>query len=78
MWEVHYSRECAVYLEDNASLISELYFAIEALANSEGMPTRGAFHEMSGMIYWEIESHLVVYRRTVRERVASVLFMKPL
>jgi hypothetical protein len=39
MWEVHYSHEAGVYLEDNGQLIAALFFAMESLATVEGIPT---------------------------------------
>jgi hypothetical protein len=78
MWEIHYSREAAQYLEDNTSLITELYFAIEALAASSGMPPAGSFDEMQGLILWNTLGHLVILRRTQVAQVVRVLAIKPI
>lgn len=77
MWEVHYSQEAATYLEDNASLIARLFFAIESLAEGEGRPSTGDFQEVRGLIYWRIEEHLVVLRRLEPSRIVRVLLIKP-
>jgi hypothetical protein len=77
MWEVHYSQEAANYLEDNTALITDLFFAVESLADSDGMPTDGNFQEVRGLIYWTILAHLVVYRRIESARIARIIFMKP-
>jgi hypothetical protein len=77
MWEVHYSHEAATYLEDNATLISSLFFAIEFLAKTSGMPQTGDYQEVQGLIYWSIQEHLVVLRRIEQLRVVHVLVMKP-
>lgn len=77
MWEVHYSQEAATYLEDNGALIAGLFFAMEALADSDGIPTIGAYREMEGLIYWIVEGHWVIFRRVAPSRIARILFMKP-
>lgn len=77
MWEVHYSLESATHLEDNGALITDLFFAVEALANSDGIPTAGTFQEVQGLIYWMVQDHLVVYRRMRSSQIIRVLFMKP-
>ena len=77
MWEVHYSQEAATYLEDNRSLIAGLFFAMESLADSDGIPAAGEYQEVQGLIYWIVEEHLVVYRRMAPSRIARILFMKP-
>ena len=50
MWEVHYSQEAATYLEDNRSLIAGLFFAMESLADSDGIPAAGEYQEVQGLI----------------------------
>jgi hypothetical protein len=77
MWEVHYSREAAAYLEDNATLITSLFFAIESLANTSGMPQTGEHQEVQGLIHWRIQEHTVVLRRIAQSRVVRVLALKP-
>lgn len=77
MWEVHYSLESATYLEDNSALITDLLFAVEALANSDGIPTGGTFQEAQGLIHWIAQDHLVVYRRVESSQIVRILFMKP-
>lgn len=77
MWEVHYSREAATYLEDNATLIAGLFFTIESLAGADGMPPTGEYRELQGLIYWSVEGHLVVLRRIEQNSVVRVLILKP-
>ena len=77
MWEVHYSQEAATYLEDNGELITALFFAVEALAESDGMPLAGNFQEVQGFVHWIIQEHLVVYRRLESSQIARIIFMKP-
>lgn len=77
MWEVHYSHEAATYLEDNATLITSLFFAIESLANTSGMPQTGEYQEVQGLIYWRVQEHTVVLRRTEQSHVLRVLVLKP-
>jgi hypothetical protein len=38
MWEVWYTLEAANYLNDNGTLVADLFFAIEALAVVAGCP----------------------------------------
>ncbi len=77
MWEVHYSREAATYLEDNGALISTLFFAVDSLSASDGLPAIGEFQEMQGVIFWWVEGHLVIYRRLASFRIARILSIKP-
>lgn len=77
MWEVHYSREAATYLEDNGQLIAELFFAMESLADSAGIPKNGDFHELDDRIYWSILAHWVVYRRIDTSQIIRIILIKP-
>ena len=77
MWEVHYSQEAATYLEDNGALITKLFFAMESLSESDGLPVPGAFQEMQGTIFWTVEAHLVIYRRLESVKTARILSIKP-
>ena len=77
MWEVHYSQEAATYLEDNATLIADLFFTLESLASSEGLPRLGSFQEAQGLIFWNIQEHLVVLRRSEQLRIVRIVFIKP-
>ncbi len=63
MLEVAYGREAANYLEDNGSLVAELFFAMEELADTAGWPAVGEFHEIDGLVHWIVLRHLVIYRR---------------
>lgn len=77
MWEVHYSQEAATYLEDNATLVADLYFALKSLVDSEGIPSIGGFQETQGLTFWSIRNHLVVLRRSERLQIARVILIKP-
>jgi hypothetical protein len=77
MWEIHYSQEAATYLEDNATLIASLFFAIESLADEDGMPPTGEYRELQGLLYWSVQEHVVVLRRIEQSRVVRVLILKP-
>jgi len=77
MWEVHYSREAATYLEDNGELITHLFFAMEALAESDGIPIVGNFETMQNVIYWAVQSHWVVYGRLESAKIVRIIFIKP-
>lgn len=77
MWEVHYSREAATYLEDNAALITGLFFAIESLAGSDGTPRVGDFYKVEGVTYWSTQGHLVAFRRIGELHIIRTLFIKP-
>ena len=77
MWEVHYSREAATYLEDNGQLIADLFFAMESLADTEGRPINNYVEDVQGLIYWLIEGHTAVYRRAESEQVARIISIKP-
>ena len=77
MWEVHYSQEAATYLEDNGELITDLFFAMEALADSDGLPIEGDSQEFQGRVYWFVLNHLVVYRRITVDRIVRISYIKP-
>ena len=77
MWEVHYSLEAGNYLADNGELITDLFFALEALANSEGTPTVGDFQAVQSLVYWEVQGHVVVYRRLESRKIVRILVIKP-
>ena len=77
MWEVHYSREAAAYLEDNAALITSLFFAIESLAAADGKPATGEYQEVQGLTHWRVQEHMVVLRHIEQSRIVRVLVLKP-
>ncbi len=77
MGEVHYRLEAATYLEDNGELIAPLFFAMESLAESDGIPTVGDFEQLQTLFYWTVQSHLVVYRRLLAAKIARVIFIQP-
>lgn len=77
MWEVHYSHEAAIYLEDNGQLIAKLFFAMESLAATSGLPAEEEFQEFDGLIYWFVLNHMVVYRKIGTERTVRILSIKP-
>ena len=77
MWEVHYSLEAANYLADNSALISGLYWAMESLADTDGMPSSGEYRQLQGLVYWTVHWHEVVYRRTEAEWIVGIILIKP-
>lgn len=77
MWEIHYSHEAGVYLEDNGQLIAALFFAMESLATTEGIPTNNFSQDAEGLFYWLVEAHTVVYRRLAAEEIVRILYIKP-
>jgi len=77
MWEVRYSQEAGTYLEDNGQLITALFFAMESLADSDGIPTNESFQVINGLMYWSVHDYGVVYRRIESSEMARILFIKP-
>lgn len=77
MWEVWYGLEAANYLDDNGALVAELFFAMEALAESTGWPQNGDYQETDELIFWQILRHLVIYQRLENEQVVQVAAIKP-
>lgn len=73
---VEYARPAANYLEDNGSLVAKLFFAIEALAESEGLANDATLIE-PGLYRFEPENHQVVYERDQRRQIVYVLIIKP-
>lgn len=76
LWWVEYARPAANYLEDNGSLVAKLFFAIEALAETEGMGANATLIE-PGLYLFEPENHQVVYERDERRQIVYVLIIKP-
>lgn len=75
-WWVEYARPAANYLEDNGSLVAKLFFAIEALAESEGIVIGATLIE-PGLYLFEPENHQVVYERDDSRQIVYVLIIKP-
>jgi plasmid stabilization system protein ParE len=76
-WWVEYSQEAANYLEDNGALVAALFFAIEALAESEGIPIDGATQIEPGVFLFEPERHTVVYERDESRQIVRVTIIRP-
>ncbi len=76
-WWVEYARGAANYLEDNGELVAALFFAIEALAESEGIPNDGATLIGSNQYLFEPEDHQVVYERDESRQIVNVVIIKP-
>jgi hypothetical protein len=77
MWEIWYGLEAANYLDDNGSLVTDLFFAMESLAESEGWPQQGTYYQQDDLVIWQILNHLVVYQRLVNQQVAQIALIKP-
>lgn len=77
MWEVEYEREAANYLADNGQLVANLFFAIEALAHTEGIPPNGMLQIQTGLLSAVIERHQIVFRRDELNRIVSIVASQP-
>ncbi len=77
MWEVWYGLEAANYLDDNGALVADLFFAMEALAESAGWPSNGDYQQIDELVFWQILSHLVIYQRLAREQIVQIAAIKP-
>lgn len=77
MWEVWYGLEAANFLDDNGALVADLFFAMEALAESAGWPQSGDYQQTDELIFWRILRHLVIYQRLENEQVVQVAAIKP-
>ena len=77
-WKTEYLQEPYNFLIDNGKLVEQLYFRIEALTKTEGVPSEGAHQEEPGIIWWEVEGHLVIYQRIEALKLISVEVIKPL
>ncbi len=76
MWEVWYGLEAANYLDDNGALVAELFFAVEALAQSAGWPQTGDAQQIDELVFWQILNHLVIYQRLENEQIVQVAAIK--
>ncbi len=77
MWEVEYELPAANYLFDNGSLVSQLFFAMEALAESEGFPASGVIQLADGVLAAVLEGHLVYFERYEDRQVISIIAIQP-
>lgn len=77
MWEVEYELPAANYLFDNGSLVSKLFFAMEALAESEGFPPSGVIQLEDGVLAAVLEGHLVYFERYEERHVISIIAIQP-
>ena len=77
MWEVWYGLEAVNFLDDNGALVADLFFAMEALAESAGWPQSGDYQQTDELIFWRILRHLVIYQRLENEQVVQVAAIKP-
>lgn len=76
-WEVHYSLEAAIYLEDNGELISALFFAMEALAEIAPMLPSIAIAMVDGRYAIALEKHLVLFTIQSDEQVIAISAIIP-
>jgi hypothetical protein len=77
MWEVWYDLEAANYLADNGELVAALFFAMEALAETDGWPQQGDYHQEDELITWQILDHLVIYQRLENQQIAQIAAIRP-
>ena len=76
-WWVEYSQEAANYLEDNGALVAALFFAMEAVAENEGLPTAGLIMAEAGEVIFEAENHIVAYERDESPQIVRITIIKP-
>ena len=77
MWEVWYGLEAANYLNDNGPLVADLFFAIEALAESAGWPQTGDSQQAEALVFWRIRGHFVIYQRLEDAQIVQIATIKP-
>ena len=77
MWEVWYDLEAANYLADNGELVATLFFAMEALAKTEGWPQQGEYSREEKLFIWQILDHLIVYQRLENQQVIQIATIRP-
>ena len=61
-WEIWYELEAANYLSDNGELVADLFFAMEALADSEGVPPSTEYEIDANRYLTTLKKHIVTYR----------------
>lgn len=76
-WWVEYSQEAANYLEDNGALVTALFFAIEALAETEGLPTAGLILGEADEVIFEAENHIIPYEREESAQIVRITIIRP-
>mgnify|MGYP003379673023 CR=1 FL=1 len=77
MWEVWYAHEAANYLNDSGELVAELFFAVEALAETSGWPQVGVHQQTDELVIWQVLNHLVIYQRLENVQIVQIAAIKP-
>ena len=79
MWTLEYSPEAANYAVDSHSYNEAVLMALESLAQSnEGIPAENCTPLARNRYKWEIEGHLVLFRRVQTRHTIRILIIKPL
>lgn len=77
-WWVEYSLEAANYLADNGELVAALFFALEAMVEHDGWPQIEVTELNAGLFAFEVEGHIVAFRRNQENALVMVEVIKPL
>jgi hypothetical protein len=77
MWAVEYEQEAANYLFDNGQLVAHLFFAMEALAQTEGIPPDGMRQTQPGFFSAVVAEHQIFFYRDAINRIVSIVAIQP-
>ena len=78
MWRVRYDRTVRNYIFDSYPYTHDIWRAIRALEQSEGIPVAGRFSQINSVYFWTVAEHLVVYERQAAAQIIDVAYVKPL
>ena len=76
-WEVWYDLEAANYLSDNGELVTELFFAMEALADTKGVPPATEYEFETSRYLTILNNHIITYTRNTTAKVITISTIQP-
>lgn len=77
-WWVEYDLEVANYLNDNGELVADLFFAMEALPESDAFQQRQIPLYLPGIYRVSMAGHRVYFRRDDVARIVSIVTIHPI
>lgn len=76
-WQIKYSQEVDNYFNDNGMLVRNLYLAILAVAQNNGLPDSPYSEGPRIEISFDVENHTVVYERWLTQKMIRITQIIP-
>ena len=77
-WWVEYTQEVGNYLLDNGALVTDLFYALESLTDTDRIPLLNYRYVGADEILWEAADHFIFYRRIEEDKRIIVAAVRPL